>query len=164
MVLRAQACTNGLGGALVLCAAGTWWAWHQKRILSSEERAPAIKGIPPANQTGAVFVLEPGLLRDSGPPAPFHVPAGSEEIQLQVYLEGRDFDCVDAQLTTPEGRLVWGGVNIKVGAKQVVTMPIPTDRLTSGDYLSSIYRGQTTTEAGEYAFRIAVDPGQNLHR
>jgi hypothetical protein len=144
-----------VAAALLLCAGAVSWVWWPRNT-----RAPLVGSrVEEAHQKPsgalAVLVLEPGLLRDSASREPLRVPKDAGEIEMRAYLEVEGFGLAEAQLKTPEGKVIWTGENLRVDSKHLVTMRIPAYRVESGDYLLSIQGGREKVEAGEYSFRIA---------
>ena len=97
-------------------------------------------------------MLTPGLTRGAGAGQPLRLPGGGE-IELQAYIEVSG-DRFDADVTTPDGDLVWSARGLRLDPDRRARIRIPADRIAPGDYLVSIRSsGRQRADAGMYSFR-----------
>jgi len=118
----------------------------------SEQTAPS-PGSPTGNVAPAVatLVLTAGGVRsgETGPPAVLVVPAGTEQVRLQLNLNEAGYSGYSARLERAGGAEVssWQHLTPKVsGSAASFTMNIPVQRFATGDYILTL---KGATQSGE---------------
>ena len=130
----------------------------QEQIRQLEARKPEAGA---SNQPALMaFLLTPSSVRGSGNIQPLTIPRQAVQVQLQMKLESEDYQSYQVKVRAVDGGEVWEQRSAKarkIKGSPIVTVNVPTDKLTAGDYiltLSGVNAAGQPEEIDRYFFRV----------
>jgi hypothetical protein len=106
------------------------------------------------------FFLLPGLVRDAGEVTRLKIPAGTEQVQLELDLEQDDYKIYSAQIRSDEDAEVWKRDNLKshkAGTGKAIAIKLPAKLFTAKGYrviLSGATDNGNYEKVGTYYFAV----------
>jgi len=153
--------------AVVLIAAGTWWAFAVSRGRLARDRPHATASsapTAPARSSARVFAvsLSPGAVRSAGDAAGIAVPDGTDLVELRLEGEPGDprIERARAVVRTVSGDEIWQGSaatpsDLPIGIAARIDVPSP--RLPADDYVITLFTvapSGVEREAYRYFLRV----------
>src|SRR5262249_389344 len=106
------------------------------------------------------FVLLPGLVRDTGETTKLKIPAGTDQVQLELDLERDDYKIYSAQIRSDEDTEVWKKDSLKPrksGGGRSIVIRFPAKLLTANSYrviLNGTADNGSLEKVGTYYFSV----------
>jgi hypothetical protein len=113
--------------------------------------------------TIASLIIAPVSVRDRGQINRVDLPPGTQQLRLELKLQGEDYQSYRIEVKTVEGKSIWKEVNLRArqgaGEKSVVAT-VPAAQLPEGDYLAMLSgraQGGGYEEVATYYFTVLRD-------
>ena len=126
--------------------------------LRNQQNTAAPSPSPESNSVFATLILTIAGTRSSdvGPPSVLRIPAGTEQVKLQLRLTENNYSRYQVALQSAGGATILTSKQLAAANQRTVTLFVPAKIFTSGDYILTL-RG--VTKAGE-----AEDVSKSLFR